>query len=187
MNSKRYKSIKGENFFCVATVLYMILKSEGFSVPLNDIMENFSYIVPTNYKNIHYLKNIKYSSTPKEWGAILNKDSINTFFKQNNLPFSELYLPINMIAEYNFYDIINQALLNYNHIVFGFDYDMLYNEKKGEIGHVSIINQLISSKKVEIVDPGPIDYGYKKVNLYDLYCAIRSWRDGLWIIQKEKL
>jgi hypothetical protein len=164
----------------------MIIKSEGFSISLENIISDFKYYLPEGYAIPKSIKKYEYSTEKKKWGILLEEESINSFFKKRNLPFVEMYIPINIITEYNFFNILSTAISNNNHIIFGYDYTMLYEGIKGDIGHVSIVNHITSKDIIEIIDPGPKNYGVKQISIYELYCSIKSWNDGLWIIKKTK-
>ena len=185
MIHQQYIPIKGDNFFCVSVSLYIVMKSEGVSLPLEEIASDFKYTFPSDYTPPYKIKNYEYSSENKKWGVLLEKETINSFFKKRNLPFVEVYIPINTIAEYNFFDILSAAKSTNNHVIFGYDYTRLYEGIKGDIGHVSIVNNIISEDVIEILDPGLKNYGIKQIPVYDMYCSIKSWNDGLWIIQKR--
>lgn len=186
MTKYQYTPIKGEGFFCVPTSLYIIMKSEKISLSLEDIISDFKYTLPPDYSIPKYIQDYEYSTETRKWGILLKKDTINSFFRKRGLPFVEMYLPINTIEEYNFYDILNTAITNNNHIILGYDYTRLCEGLKGDIGHVSIVNRIISEDIMEIIDPGPNNYGVKQVSIYDMYCSIKSWNDGLWIIQRQE-
>jgi len=186
MAKKQYNPTKGEDFFCVPTVLYMILESEGIALSLDEIISDFKYNLPNDYVISHNIKNYEYTTDEKKWGILMDRNNINDFFQNRNLPFVEMYIPINTIAEYNFYEILNTAESNNNHIIFGYDYKRLYENTKSEIGHVSLVSRVISDEVIEIIDPGPKNWGVKQVALYDMYSAIKAWNDGLWVIQRKK-
>jgi len=185
MIKQSYIPLKGENFFCVPVSLYIIIKSEGFSLSLEDIISDFKYYFPINYIIPYKINNYKYTSVKKKWGIVTEEETINLFFKKRNLPFVELFISINTIAEYNFHDFLYTAKSNGNHIIFGYDYSRLYNGIKGDVGHVSIVNSIISEDIIEIIDPGEKDYGIKQISLYNVYYSIKSRNDGLWIIQRK--
>jgi hypothetical protein len=132
----------------------MIIKSEGFSLSLEDIVSDFKYNFPINFDHPYKIKNYEKKKKKKKWGILLENESINLFFKKRNLPFVKMFIPINTIAEYNFFDLISTAKLKNNHIIFGYDYTRLYEGNKGDVGHVSIVNRIISDDVIEIIDPG---------------------------------
>ena len=185
MIKQQYIPIKGDDFFCVPVSLYIIIKSEGFFLPLEEIVSKFKYYFPNDFIPPYNIENYECTSEKKRWGVCLEEESINLFFKKMNLPFVEMYISINTIAEYNFFELLSSAKFNNNHIIFGYDYTRLYEGIKGDIGHVSIVNQIISENVIEILNPGPKNYGIKQIPMYDVYCSIKSWNDGLWIIRRK--
>jgi len=186
MPIKHYKPIQGEDFLCLPYVLSMIFKSEGIKLSIEEISSDFKYNLPKDYIIANNIKNYEYSNNEQKWGVLLKKNTINDFLKKRNLPFVEMYIPINTIAEYNFYDVLKTAISNNNHIIFGYDYKRLYENTKSKIGHVSLVSSLISDEEIEIIDPGPHNWGVNQVSLYDMYSSIKAWNDGLWIIAKKE-
>jgi hypothetical protein len=153
---------------------------------MGEIIMDFKYYLPFNHSISQSIKNFEYTNDEDKWGIVIDKDTINNFFKKKNLPLIETYISISEIAEYNFYDILNTAILNNNHVIFGYDYNLLFKNIKSKIGHVSLISRVISDSIIEIYNPGPENWGLKQFKLDDLYYAIKAKNDGLWIISKLK-
>lgn len=180
-----YELIVADSYLCIPATLQTILKSEGF-IPLisqYEIADYFGVNVPLDYKNEN-LGNINRTSISKEWGIKLKKESINNFFKFYGFPLSEKYIPINTLLDWEFTDTIINAIKAGKHIVCGYSYNMFYSNKKGEIGHVSLITG-ISDNDIEILNPGPDNSGFQHVDLYQLYSSIKLKDDGLWLIEKK--
>lgn len=180
-----YELIVADSYLCIPATLQTILKSEGF-IPLISqykIADYFAINVPLDYKNKN-LKNINRTSDSKEWGIKLKKESINSFFKFYKIPLHERYIPINTLQDWEFSDTIINAINEKKHIVCGYSYNLLYNNKKGNIGHVSLITG-ISDNEIEILNPGPDNSGFQRVDLYQLYNSIRLKKDGLWLIERK--
>jgi len=55
-------------------------------------------------------------------------------------------------------------------------------EGKYNNGHVGIFLKL-EGDNLLFLDPGPRNYGVRKVKIDDLYNAIKNKSDGLWIIK----
>lgn len=179
----RYQNnYKSEGFLCIPSVLYTILKSEKINIDFERIVNFFNYHLPIDY-NPGIIRNYKFSEVEADWGVKLEKDTINLLFEELNLPFIENYIPINTLEDWSFIDTIKSNLSN--HIVFGYDFSFLYEQKESDIGHVSIINSLIGDEQVEILNPGPKYYGKKVFNAYDIYLSIKRKKDGLWIIKRK--
>jgi hypothetical protein len=134
--------------------------------------------IPESNTGINGIK----TDNPNEYGIKLEKDTINEFFKHFDIPLSEKYVSIFQYEDWSFDDAISDFLKTDNHIVCGFSYSLLYNEKANiDVGHVSIITAKNYSE-IELLDPGPKNPGIKHIDSENLYSAIKRKRDGLWLI-----
>jgi len=94
----------------------------------------------------------------------------------------EEYISIRKIADYRFVQTLKNISDEFD-VVFGFDYGMLNNiPNYYGIGHVGLFLEQ-EGENLLFLDPGPRNYGVRKVNIYDLYNAIRNKSDKLWIIK----
>lgn len=179
----RYEIIIADKYLCVPACLEIILRSHLYQLNQHEIAEYFSIHVFPDYNGT--IKNILYTNDPKKLGVILERDSINSFFDKFNLPFSEEFVSIKLLQDWMFEDKIKECLALGSNLICGFSYGYLYKDKlKYEIGHVSIIES-ITEKNVILIDPGPLNAGSHKVEICDLYNAIRAKNDGLWVITKK--
>lgn len=188
MKPENYELIISEDFLCVATVLEIILKAEGFSsISRFQIASWFGLCLPDGFElKYDFLeKGIFYSKDANQWGIRIKNDSLNEFFSANNLPFQEKYFPINQIADFSFLDDLRNVFANSRHTIVGFDYGKLFREERNlKIGHVGIVTQVVDEENCLLLDPGPRNPGLKKVSLEDLFDAIRSKKDGIWSINR---
>jgi len=183
--TNNYELIVAESYLCIPATLKTILKSEGFisTISQYEIADYFGINVPLDYKTKDLI-NINRTSNSNEWGIKLNKESINSFFKFYNIPLHERYIPINTLLDWEFSDTIINAINEKKHIVCGYSNNLLFNDKEGKIGHVSLITG-ISDNEIEILNPGPDNSGFQRVDLYQLYNSIRLKKDGLWLIERK--
>lgn len=177
-----YKLIVSSEFLCIPACMEIILRSHSFDISQNEIAEFFGVHVSLEYTGP--IKNIIHTSDSNKLGIVLKNDSINTFFNKFNLPFKEEYISIKLLQDWMFENLITEKIALGNHLVCGFSFGELYNDKsKTEIGHVSILES-VDREKLTIIDPGPLNAGRKQVDIYDIYRAIHMKNDGLWIITK---
>lgn len=160
--------------YCVPAVLEMVLNHHNISsFSQNDIAQQLN-IVPADD-----------SVDPELWGAHISDDTLNNFFAQNGIPLRERYISIhNFMDEYFMGEKIATLLVNGASIICGYNYTWLFGKKEDRFGHVSIIVSISDNfERVELLDPGPKNAGYKTVGSYDLFAAIKARNDGLWCIQ----
>ena len=178
----KYKQIVANDFLCIPACMEMILCSHSYNITQNEIAEYFGVNVSPDYTGP--IKNIIHTSDINKLGIVLNNDSINLFFNKFNLPFKEEYISIKLLQDWMFEEIIAKKIALGNHLIFGFSFGALYNDKtKSEIGHVSIIES-IENENLTIIDPGPLNAGKKQVDIFNIFRAIHMKDDGLWIISK---
>ena len=169
--------------FCVPAVLQAVLRNEGYDIEQNDIASVLGVNIPSekaeDYQNI---VGIKLTEDEKMWGVVLHKNSVNDLFNYFGIKLHEDYIPISTIAEEVFFDTIKNCLSNYNHLICGFNYSALFGNSDREFGHVALICEVDKCENISILDPGPLNSGYKSVKSDDLYYAIKRISDGLWCI-----
>ena len=180
IDRNNYNLCISKNFLCVPSVLQTILLYHNISFNENEIKNYFTINIPENYEN---LKGIE-TNNPDDYGIKLLNSTLNDFFKYFNFPLHEEYMSIFVYEDWSFNDAIEDLLNTNNHIVCGFSYGSLYNEPNNiSIGHVSIITKK-NGAKIQLLDPGPKYPGLKYVDSYDLYVAIKTKKDGLWLISE---
>lgn len=176
-----------EPYQCVPAVLSIIFEElVKVKIPTSEIASHFTINVSKSFfEKANLIGNIKYQiSEPKDFGIVLNRDSINNLLRSLNLPLKEIYIPYTYLDELSFSDLLGDYLAKGNGIVVGYDYGLLNNGIKNQVGHASLISKVINWNLVELYDPGPEEYGYKDVKVDDLFEAIKAKEDGVWIISK---
>ena len=156
---------------CVPAVLQMLLEHHGiFGFTQESIAEQL-LIIPDD-STIDHIR----------WGAQIDSNTLNCFFERNNIPLREEFVSASIfIDEIYFEDYICKLLTENFSIICGYNYTMLFSHGEDTYRHVSIITNLNKSS-ITLLDPGPKEYGYKKVPSYELLRAIKMARDGLWCI-----
>lgn len=180
---KEYTFIKADNFCCIGAILETILIRHNYSnYRQYDIINEFGLTIPKTAKVSEKINNITFSDNPNNWGVKLEHDSLNNFFEKNDIRLKKEYISIKEIADYSFEFTLKSKSPEFD-IVFGFDYGRLYNIPDSyNIGHVGIFLK-VEGNNLLYLDPGPHNYGECKVNIDDLYSAIKSKSDGLWVIK----
>lgn len=170
-------------YLCVAAVLELIIRESYPNKKITQLdIANYFGVGIKNRRALP-IQNVYQVENDEDVGIHLEKDSINRFFRDYNLHLQEHFVSIYSIAEYDFEETIKLNLKKDAFLVCGYSYGRLYNiETKYELGHVSIIKN-VTQGTIEMLDPGPLNSGYKKVKAEDLYSAIRIRGDGLWIIK----
>lgn len=161
--------------YCVPAVLEMVLKHYNISnITQDDIAAQFT------------INQSIYESNPDLWGIIIEKNTINEFFRKNNFSLVEEFISINSyLDEYFMAEKIAQLLSEKFTVICGYNYSWLFGNRDNTFGHVSIITEITPNyDKVKIIDPGPKNPGIKWIDTYSLYCAIKAKRDGLWCIKE---
>lgn len=176
-----YNMTKAEDYFCIPSVIQAILRYYKYEISQIDIAKFFNFYMPNNDNFNDF--NITITKNKNDFGIKLTNTSINDFFKKNNFPLNEKYHSIDHFEDWEFNDFIDENLTYNYHIVCGYSYGTLFNEQRNiEIGHVSIITKK-DNNRIEILNPGPRNYGYQWVDSYKLYSAIKRKTDGIWLIR----
>jgi len=180
---KGYTNIKVDDFCCIGAVLETILVRNSYKKYRQyDIINEFGLTVPKTAEVSDKINNITYSDNPNDWGVKIEYDSLYTFFRKERIRLVEEYISISKIADYRF-ELTLKSISDEYDVVFGFDYGMLNNiPAYYGIGHVGLFLKL-EGENLFYPDPGPRNHGVRKVNIDDLYSAIKSRYDGLWIIK----
>lgn len=174
-------------YLCVATLVAIIVNNEtSLKVRQEDIAEYFGVNVPMDY--VGSIINSFKTNDVNKLGIVLSEEGLNPFFKSHNFLLVERYRPISLYTDWMFEDILMKAKKDNCYLICGYDYGMLYNGKPNGVGHVSIILDIEAAgrSKVSIYDPGPDNPGIKTIDTEDLYYAIHTKKNGLWIIESTK-
>ena len=179
------KAVKAENYFCFFALLEMVLQDMGyFDMDQIGIADFFEVVFPSNYTVA--TRRCSYSEKTWEFGAHVGEKDINLFFTENNIRCSCFYLPINTISEVVFEDTINEMLQSKDYLIVTYSYGLLYRKHDlRDIGHVGLLSKTLPSFKVEIYDPGPKNDGYRVVDGFDLYDAMRFKQGGIYLFKRE--
>lgn len=175
MENKQWEMVIAEPNYCVPAVLEMVLKHYDItSLTQNDIASQL-IVIPADNDVDHEM-----------WGTLIGRDSINRFFANNDLPLYEEFVSINyFMDEMDLTDKIEILLERNVTIICGYNYSRLYEEDYDIFRHVSIIVSISQDKKeIELLDPGPVNAGFKMVQAYSLFGAIKDGHDGLWCIRR---
>lgn len=180
---KEYTNIKADDFCCIGALLETVLIRNNYTnYNQYAIINEFGLTIPKSAKVSEKINNITYSDDPVDWGVKLEYDSLNNFFNNNGIRLVEDYISIREIADYRFELTLGSIPLEFD-VVFGFDYGRLYNIPACyRFGHAGLFLKL-ESDNLLYIDPGPSNYGIRKVKIDDVYNAIKSKSDGLRIIK----
>jgi hypothetical protein len=180
---KEYTLIKADDYCCVGAVLETILIRNNYTnYNQYDIINEFGLTIPEKAKVSEKINKITYSDDPNDWGVKFKCDSLNKFFTNKGIRLAEDYISICELADYKFESTL-RSISSESDVVFGFDYGRLYDIPDCHcVGHTGIFLELESDNLIYL-DPGPCNYGVCKVKIDDLYNAIRSKSNGLWIIK----
>jgi hypothetical protein len=136
--------------------------------------------IPSDAK-INKVQQYYHTEDKNKFGIIIYSDSINNLFHHFGIKLIEKYVGINTIPEESFVSTV-QELLKKSYVICGYDYGYVYNEPKNIcLGHVSIITE-ITDDTVMLFDPGPRNFGIKRLDTYRLFYGIKHKKDGLWCI-----
>lgn len=180
---KEYTNIKAADFCCVGAVLETILIRNNYSdFDQYAIINEFGLTIPQTTRVSEKINNITYSDNPVDCGVKLKRDSLNNFFKNKGIRLVEDYISVCGIADYRFESTLRSIPPEFD-VAFGFDYGSLYDIPDCyKIGHAGIFLKL-ENDNLYYLDPGPYNCGVRKVRIDDLYHAIKSKSDGLWVIK----
>lgn len=157
--------------FCVPAVLQMLLEHHGIHGFSQERIAEQLVIIPDD-------NDIDHST----WGTQITNNTLNCFFKNNNIPLRERFIRSNIfIDEFYFEDEICELLKSNFSIICGFNYTTLFGNSEDTYRHVSIITD-VNKGIITLLDPGPKNSGYKEVSSYKLLQAINMAKDGLWCI-----
>lgn len=185
INNKTYVCKKSENYLCVPSVLEYIIHSEGYStINKYDIANYFGVGFPKE-EICDEVYNYRISTDSYEFGVVLERDSINNMFSFFRIPLMETYVKLLSVERDFVLDFLNDTLREGKHIICGYDYNAIYKIDDKYIGHVSLIyNVNIEKECISLIDPGPVGFGVKHINIDVLYNAIYSAKDGFWVIER---
>ncbi len=134
------------------------------------------------------MTNLDPTALEENRGTDLRGNKLNIFFERNNINLRENYTHINLfLDEFDMLDYLVDTL-DENVILCGYDYYSLFDTGEGCARHVSIIvNINVENRSIQLLDPGPKDYGQKWVDAAKLFDAIRKAKDGFSCIHARKV
>lgn len=178
------REIIAENYLCFLALIEMIIEDVIGRNCIDQfyLAEHFGVTVPENHKiNVD---NIQYSSKDRNLGVHLDEIKLNTFFETTGIPLRADYIYVNPFEENKIDDFRYPALRNGKYIVYTYSYGGLYGIPQSyDIGHVALLDEVISEDCVRIYDPGPKGCGYKEVSRLNLYEAMRIIKSGIYIFE----
>lgn len=183
MNLK-YQHISQKPYCCVPACIQMVLRRRRMPFgSQSNIGYELGMILPPSKRGLH-IKSHRGTRPPTGWGTRINlkEYSLSRFFKKNNLPLIEKYYSIaSFMSPQDLRGFIRKKLNSRNDLLVCFNYPLLYS-KKGNWGHASLISS-ISSNRIELVDPGRKYKETRKIQIQDLYKAIKEHHQGgVWVI-----
>lgn len=158
--------------YCVPAVVEMALRYYDYQIfNQEQIAQELIRITEQNYETF-LIEGMK-----------LKQGDLNKFFAENNFKIAETYISFHHILDE--VDFIEKCLSELKMGVFlicGYNYSRLWESKNKSAQHVSVIIGIEDERSVLIYDPGPEDFGIKKVLADKLWDAIRAANDGIWCI-----
>ena len=172
-----------DNYLCSLALLEMILKENGRNISQYDLAEIVGITVPEKYSGS--VKNIVYSHDLNNYGVNLTPEKLCQFFAKNGVAVDVIYLDALRINEIELNVILEKYIEQGKYVVFAFSYGVLYGKTLlSNLGHVSLLERVISDDIIQIYDPGPDNSGVKCVRISDMYDAMRQ-KGGLYIFTKQ--
>jgi len=178
------RHVEAKNYFCFFALLEMILADMNISnIDQSEIADYFEIIFPEGYEQS--TKKCRYDNDPWKLGAQINTNEVNNFFAENKVQCVCTYTPVNQVCELTFDQVLKGFLNSDDYIITTFSYGVLYDEiKNNEIGHVGLILELLPSYNVQMYDPGPRGCGFKAIDSYALYRAMRYKQGGFYLFKR---
>ena len=186
---RKYQLIKSAPYCCVAASLESIFKRHGFNdITQYDIANHVGIVVHESDKaEIPVeLYNVAFTSDNAKVGMHLYSDTLNNLFNHFRLPFRELYISWQELADWNI-DCILQNLSEEDDAILLFDLGYLYHEDRNRgIGHSGLFVSLDMDHTVEYLSPGPRFLGLGKFSSDDFVNAIKAKKGGISVISSNK-
>jgi len=182
MAMTKMKLVRAENYLCFFALLEMIMSDIGVS-DMNQfsIADFFEVVYPPGHSRT--TKNYRFSDDSRQLGAHIDAIVLNDFFKANEIHCSCTHIPANHICEFTFDDMLSGIVKAGNYAIVAFSYGALNNDSETyEIGHVGLVQRILSPDAVEVYDPGPKGDGHKIVSILSLFDAMRCRNGGIYLI-----
>jgi len=178
------KEVIAENYLCFLALVEMIIRDVIGANFIDQfyLAEHFGVVVPKDYKI--GIQNVQYSDTDRQLGVHLDENKLNVLFQNIGIPLHTNYIYVNPFEENKIDDYRYSGLRDNKYIVYTYSYGCLYGiQKSYDIGHVALLDKVISHNHLRIYDPGPQNYGYKEVNRHELYEAMRIIKGGIYVFE----
>jgi hypothetical protein len=128
----QYDPIESNNYYCLATLFEIILKTSGVHIDQNEIGLSLGISLPNTDDTLD----------KKKLGIAIDTNKFNAYFKSISIDLVADYIPINTIFDGELDTIIKKYLENHFHIIVAYNYDSLYWNTPSEIGHVSLVQNI---------------------------------------------
>lgn len=171
--------VVADNYLCFLALLEMILREKGARITQYDLAEMTSVVIPEGYSV--RIKNVRYSTCQDDYGVSVTPPTLRKVFSELGISIDVLYLDALRINEFELDELLQEYLSQGKYVVFAFSYGVLYNKNPYfDLGHVSLLEQVINDDLIQVYDPGPDAPGKKNVRISDMYDAMRK-KGGLYI------
>lgn len=172
--------IVADNYLCFLALLEMIFRAEGIIISQYDLAEKYGVTVPIGY--VTNITNVKYSAVQDDLGVIITPKSLQQILNDLNSNMQVFFLSALHTNEFELESILRQQFAKGKYIIFAFSYGVLYSkESYYDLGHVSLLHEIINDDLLQIYDPGPDNPGIKNVRISDMYDAMRK-KGGIYIL-----
>lgn len=165
-----YQPIQAKPFYCLPACLEIILKSIGVLASQDYFGEQIG-IETASEKDLKLGTNVQLSA-------------LNNIARLLNLEYFFTYLRAAEFEEWMFEEKLAALLQQGDHVICTLSAGRLYKNSDLELGHAVVVKKL-EAERVEIVDPGPKDFGFKTYSLEQLYVASRYREGGLLVLSKK--
>lgn len=173
-----------ENYLCFYALLETVISGFGISsYSQYDFANEFGVVLPHGH-SISKINNISYSNNIREYGAHIDENQINSFFKRHGIDLKMAYISENPYIDYEYDKYGCFEASHQKYYIYTYSYGSLYHEPQNYmVGHVALLLNCLSNEKLEIYDPGPRKYGIKVVNRIAMHEAMEDIRGGTYVIE----
>lgn len=178
------KEVIAENYLCFLALIEMIIQDVIGTNCIDQfyLAEYFGVTVPRDYKI--GIKNIQYSDRDRQLGVHINENKLNILFQNTGIPLHTDYIYVNPFEDNKIDDYRYPNLRSNKYVVYTYSYGCLYGIPKSyDIGHVALLDKVISPSCLRIYDPGPQNHGYKEVKRFEMYEAMRIIKSGIYVFE----
>lgn len=167
-----YLPIRSKPFYCVPACLEIIFMTINISVSQEYLGERIG-INSSSREDLNLGAKIELDNLNKIIQSIGLTDHIFTYIRSVEL------------EEWMFEEKVEELLKDGSHIVCTLSAGKLHNNSTDvELGHAVVLRKL-ESGIAEIIDPGPKDFGFRKITLQHLFLASRYREGGLLVLSKK--